>query len=169
VAPDSGGPTISLHCLGQHAEAKQSLLVARQRFAPLQGDARQGSRFAVGPLVFCNGTFARIAWLQGDPDEAMVLVDTLVNQVRPETMEPSLTHVLGAAASPLALMSGDLRRAAHYLEIMRSQAALHDLDIWRDYCDCLSAYRDILDGRAERALPVLETSGQRDPLSRHNS
>jgi hypothetical protein len=100
---------ISLHCLGQHAEAKQRLLSARHRFARLQCDARQGSRFGVDPLVFCNGTLARIAWLQGDPDEAMALVDTLVNLFRPETMEPSLTHVLGTAASPLALMSQGIR------------------------------------------------------------
>jgi len=149
---------ISLHCLGQHAEAKQRLHSARQRFSRLHGDARQGSRFGVDPLVFCNGTLARIAWLQGDPDEAIALVDTLVNLVRPEAMEPSLIHVLGAAAAPLALMSGDLPRATHYLEIMRSQAALHELDIWRDYCDCLSAYRDILEGRPEGALSVLEAS-----------
>jgi predicted ATPase/DNA-binding winged helix-turn-helix (wHTH) protein len=149
---------ISQHCLGQHAEAKRRLLSARERFAQLEGESQRDSTFAVDPLVYCNGTLARIAWLEGEPCEAMTLVDTLVSQVRPETMEPSLTHVLGTVAAPLALMSGDLSRAAAYLEIMRSQAALHRFDVWVEYCDFLSAYRDILDGHAARALPVLAAS-----------
>jgi len=149
---------ISLHCLGQHAQAKRKLQGARERFAQLEGESQWDSTFAVDPLVYCNGTLARIAWLQGNPGEAMTLVDALVNLVRPETMEPSLTHMLGTVAAPLALLSGDLSRAAAYLEIMRSQAALHRFDVWVEYCDCLSAYRDILDGQAARALPVLAAS-----------
>ncbi|WP_429293519.1 ATP-binding protein [Paraburkholderia sp. CI3] len=147
---------ISQHYLGQHTEAKRGLMSARQRLAQLRGEALREGRFAVDPVVFCSGVLARIAWLQGDPDEATALVDTLVDSVRSETMEPSLTHVLGAAVIPLALMSGDLRRGSHYIDIMRSQAALHGFAIWLDYCDCLAAYRDILDGRTEQALPVLE-------------
>lgn len=41
---------------------------------------------------------------------------------------------------------------------MRSQAALHRFDVWVEYCGCLSAYRDILDGHAARALPTLAAS-----------
>ncbi|CAB3805595.1 hypothetical protein LMG28614_06230 [Paraburkholderia ultramafica] len=147
---------ISLHCHGRHTEAKQRLTSASQRFMRLPGDGRPDGRFAVNPVVFCNGTLARIAWLQGDPDAATALVDTLVDAIRPETIEPSLTHLLGAIVIPLALMSGDLRRGSRYIDLMRSQAALHGFAIWLDYCTCLAAYRDILDGRAEQALPVLE-------------
>ncbi|REG50463.1 putative ATPase [Paraburkholderia sp. BL6669N2] len=149
---------ISQHCLGQHAEAKRRLLGARERFAQLEGESQRDSAFAVDPLVYCNGTLARIAWLQGRPCEAMTLIDTLVSRVRPETMEPSLTHMLGAVAAPLALLSGDLSRAGAYLEIMRSQAALHRFDAWVEYCGCLSAYRDILDGQVAPALPILAAS-----------
>lgn len=147
---------ISLHYLGRHEEAKRFLTNARQRFGRLRGDEQRKGRFVVDPMVFCSGVLARIAWLQGEPGEARALIDTLVNTVRSETMEPSLTHVLGAAVIPLALMSGDLRRGSHYIDIMRSQAALHGFAIWLDYCECLAAYRDILDGRAQQALPVLE-------------
>ncbi|ORC51734.1 winged helix-turn-helix domain-containing protein [Paraburkholderia sp. DD10] len=146
---------ISLHCLGRHGEARQALLDVRQRIVSLDGKAQRVGSFAVDPLVYCNGTLARIAWLEGNVGEALALVDQLVSLVRPHTMEPSLTHVLGAAAAPLALLSGDLSGGAAYLEIMRSQAALHRSEVWLDYCDCLSAYRDILDGHAQRALPVL--------------
>ncbi|MFL6705973.1 MAG: transcriptional regulator, partial [Paraburkholderia graminis] len=56
------------------------------------------------------------------------------------------------------LMCGDLGRAAVYLDIMRSQVALHGLDVWRDYCNCLSAHRDILDGQLQRGVALLESS-----------
>jgi tetratricopeptide (TPR) repeat protein len=147
---------VSLHCLGQHTEARNRLEHALLRFAALRDEAQHIGRFAVDPFLFCNGTLARIVWLQGDPDEAMKIVDKTVDLVRADTMEPSLTHVLGAMAVPLALMSGDLCRSQYYLEIMRSQAALHRFDIWKDCSDCLSGCHDILDGHIENGLARLE-------------
>ncbi|MGF6571564.1 putative ATPase/DNA-binding winged helix-turn-helix (wHTH) protein [Paraburkholderia sp. GAS333] len=147
---------ISLHCLGQHAEARDGLMNVLERSASLRDDARPGGRFAVDPLVFCNGTLARIVLLQGDPEKAMMIVDKTVDLVGAETMEPSLTHVLGTVAVPLALISGDVRRGRHYLEIMRSQAALHRFDTWNDCCECLAGCSDILDGQIETGLPRLE-------------
>jgi predicted ATPase len=149
---------ISQHCLGRHAEAKAELLRTRNRFAELEYSGQRDNTIAVDPLVYCNGTLARIAWLEGHCGEAMRLVDTLVGLVRPDIMEPSLTHTLGASAAPLSLMCGDLGRAAVYLDIMRSQVALHGLDVWRDYCNCLSAHRDILDGQLQRGVALLESS-----------
>lgn len=149
---------VSLHCEGHHAQAKALLISVLQRSAELPDEAERAGRFAVDARVFCNGTLARIAWLQGEPETAMALADTMVNLVRPETLEPSLTHVLGAVVVPLALMSGDLRGGAHYLEIMRSQAALHKLDIWKDCCECLSGYSAILNGNREVGRSMLERS-----------
>ncbi|MDR6392069.1 winged helix-turn-helix domain-containing protein [Paraburkholderia phenoliruptrix] len=149
---------ISQHCLGRHAEARTELLRTRNRFAELEYGGLRDDTIAVDPLVYCNGTLARIAWLEGHCGEAMRLVDTLVGLVRPDIMEPSLTHTLGASAAPLSLMCGDLGRAAVYLDIMRSQVALHGLDVWRDYCNCLSAYRDILGGDTQRGIALLESS-----------
>src|SRR5258705_9585029 len=76
-----------------HAEAKDGLMDALQRFARLHDEAQQMGRSAVDPLVFCNGTLARIVWLQGDHEKAMEIVNTMVSLVRADTMEPSLTHV----------------------------------------------------------------------------
>jgi tetratricopeptide (TPR) repeat protein len=146
------------HFQGHHAEAKAELLRAREQYMQHHAGVHHAGSFYVEPLVFCNGSLARIAWLQGDPDAAMALADDLVNLVRPAAMEPSLTHVLGATAIPLALMSGDLQRSAHYIKVMRSQAALHGFEIWRDYCNCLSANHDILEGRIKQGLAQLSAS-----------
>ncbi|MED5681926.1 hypothetical protein VZ111_22630, partial [Enterobacter hormaechei] len=100
----------------------------------LESRPQGGGKFAVDPAGMCNGTLVRIAWLEGKTDESLSRLDALINQVRSETLEPSLTHVLGAAAIPLALMFGDVERASRYIDIMRSQAALHGFGIWLDYC-----------------------------------
>jgi predicted ATPase/DNA-binding winged helix-turn-helix (wHTH) protein len=147
---------VSLHCLGRHADARERLMNVLQRFASLREDEKPTGRFAVDPLVFCNGTLARIVLLQGDPEKAMMIVDKTVDLVGSQTMEPSLTHVLGTVAVPLALMCGDLHLGCHYLEIMRSQAALHRFDIWNDCCECLTGCRDILDGQVETGLSRLD-------------
>ncbi|PRZ54414.1 putative ATPase [Paraburkholderia fungorum] len=147
---------ISQHCLGRHAEARWVLEQAVERFERLESRPQGGGKFAVDPAVMCNGTLVRIAWLEGKTDESLSRLDALINQVRSETLEPSLTHVLGAAAIPLALMFGDVERASRYIDIMRSQAALHGFGIWLDYCDCLAACRDLLDGRGAAATALLE-------------
>jgi predicted ATPase/DNA-binding winged helix-turn-helix (wHTH) protein len=147
---------ISQHCAGNHHDARIGLVHAIDRVTALQHGPRMAQRFATDPLVFCKGTLARIVWLEGEPDRAMEMVDRLVDLVRPESLEPSLTHVLGAAAAPLALMSGDLRRGAQYIDIMRSQAALHGFEIWRDYSDALFGYHEILAGRIVQGLIWLE-------------
>jgi len=149
---------ISQHCLGDHALARTELLRTRNRFAELEYSGLRDNTIPVDPLVYCNGTLARIAWLEGNCGEAMRLVDTLVGLVRPDIMEPSLTHTLGASAAPLSLMCGELDRAVVYLDIMRSQVALHGLDVWRDYCNCLSAYHDILSGETQHGIALLESS-----------
>jgi predicted ATPase/DNA-binding winged helix-turn-helix (wHTH) protein len=147
---------ISQHCHGRHAEARWVLEQAVERFERLESRPQGGGKFAVDPAVMCNGTLVRIAWLEGKTDESLSRLDALINQVRSETLEPSLTHVLGAAAIPLALMFGDVERASRYIDIMRSQAALHGFGIWLDYCDCLAACRDLLDGRGAAATALLE-------------
>ncbi|WP_158660667.1 winged helix-turn-helix domain-containing protein [Paraburkholderia hospita] len=149
---------VAQHCAGQHDHAKSRIEEAMQHLAVHPHEAEQITSFAVDPLAICYGTLARIVWLQGDAEEALAYVDKGVNLITPETMEPWLTHVLGVVAVPIALLSGDLRRGRCYLQIMRSQTALHGFMIWREYSDCLAAYCDLLEGESERGLPVLEAS-----------
>ncbi|MEX3634101.1 winged helix-turn-helix domain-containing protein [Paraburkholderia sp. BR14320] len=149
---------VAQHCSGQHDLAKSRIEAAMRHLAVHPDEAEQITSFAVDPLAICYGTLARIVWLQGDAEEALEYVDKGVNLIRPETMEPWLTHVLGVVAVPIALLSGDLGRGRRYLEIMRSQTALHGFTIWREYGNCLGGYCDLLEGKIESGLPVLEAS-----------
>jgi predicted ATPase/DNA-binding winged helix-turn-helix (wHTH) protein len=148
---------VTQHCLGMHDKARASLERGLGRFAALDHEAPR-ENLAVDPLIFMYGTLARIAWLQGRPEHAMTLVNRTVNLVRGVALEPSLSHVLAVVAVPLALMTGDVLAEDRYLEILRSQVTLHRFDVWRQYCDCLGVHRDMLSGRGECALPVLEAA-----------
>lgn len=148
----------SLHFMGEHEQARQRLEHARAQLTALLPRMPRGGGLTVDPLVFNNGTLARIAWLQGLPDHAMVLVEKTVTLVRGDTLEPSLSHVLAVAAIPLSLLTGDLQAAGRYLDILRSQVAQHRFEIWQEYCACLGAQVDILSGYRERGLTTLGAS-----------
>ncbi|MEJ0003057.1 MAG: hypothetical protein WDN30_04860 [Pararobbsia sp.] len=149
---------VSLHCFGEHEQARERLEHALAQLAALRYEMPDAGHFAVDPLIFSNGTLARIAWLQGFPDQAMVQVETTVNPVRADTLEPSLSQVLAVVAVPLALMSGDLQAAARYLEVLRSQVALYGFEIWHECCESLAAQLDIFSGRTAQGLARLEVA-----------
>jgi hypothetical protein len=56
------------------------------------------------------------------------------------------------------LLSGDFPTASRYLDMLRAQATQHRLEIWLDCCDCLSGQFDILNGRIERGIEVMEAA-----------
>ncbi|MDE1182341.1 winged helix-turn-helix domain-containing protein [Paraburkholderia sp.] len=149
---------VAQHCLGQHACARAKLEACIRDLSAYPDDARQIKRFAVEPLAICYSGLARIVWVQGDAEQALEFADKAVNLIHPATMEPWFTHTLGVVAIPLALLSGDYRRGKHYLAITRSQTALHDFTIWREYCECVGGHLDVLEGRPEAGLATLETA-----------
>jgi tetratricopeptide (TPR) repeat protein len=116
---------------------------------------------AVDPFTFGNGTLARIVWMQGHPERAMQLVENVVNSIRPDMLEPSLSHVLAVAAVPLALQCGELETAARYLAVLRSQVALNRFEIWQAYGECHAGHLDILQGHPHAGLAKLEPALQR--------
>lgn len=148
---------VTLHCFGMHEQARVNLECGIECLAALRYEVPRGG-LSVDPLLFSRGTLARIAWLQGDPDRAMAMVEQTVNLVRTDALEPSLSHVLAVAAVPLALMTGDLQAVDRYLDILRSQVALHRLDMWCRYCDCLIAQRDELAGDGAHSLRQFEAA-----------
>ncbi|MGF6769980.1 putative ATPase/DNA-binding winged helix-turn-helix (wHTH) protein [Paraburkholderia sp. GAS199] len=148
---------ISLHCLARHEEAKAGLTDATERLTRLKQEIFPSRRIPVDPLVFCSGTLARIAWLQGNANEAMGSIETLVDQVLPETLEPTLSHVLGTVAAPLALMTGDLDNASRYISLMHRHSNDSRLTHWLDYAEGLRGCHDVLAGNIESGLSALES------------
>lgn len=151
---------ISLHCFGEHDQARERLERTVEAFTTIGVNAPSRGWLTVYPLIYARGTLARIALIQCQPAKAMQLVESTLELIHGDTLEPSLSHVLAAVAVPIALDCG-APQADNYLALLRSQSASHRLDIWLDYAECLAAKRDMLAGHAQVALERLEPALQR--------
>lgn len=151
---------ISLHCLGEQEQAGERLEQALEAIAGLQVPTSAGTLLTIHPLIWATGTLARIALLQCQPERAMRLVERSLELIRGDMLEPSLNHVLALIAVPVALDCGEVHAASNYLALLRSQAASHRLDNWRDYAEYLAVKADVMAGRdegvPERLEPVLQ-------------
>lgn len=152
---------VSLHCFGEHEQACERLESAVAALSELDPAEASCGTLGVDPLIFCNGTLARIAWFQGKPEQAMQLVQMSLNPVRRDKLEPSLSHVLATVAVPVALQCGDVQAAARYLALLRSQVATHRFAAWEDFAECLSVQLDMQSGDEASALARLEPALQR--------
>ncbi|WP_070106129.1 ATP-binding protein [Burkholderia plantarii] len=149
---------VAEHCRGDHEIARAKLEQGLRHMETHPEDVESIRRFAVDPRAIAYSGLARIHWLRGDTDEAARLTSLALGLIPAETMEPWFTHVLGVVAVPLALISDDRVRAAHYLSIMKSQASLHRLTIWGEFGDCLAGILAIRESGPEASLPQLESS-----------
>ncbi|KVM59470.1 MULTISPECIES: ATP-binding protein [Burkholderia] len=147
----------SLHCFGEHQQARERLertLAALDALGPLE---RTPVDLAVDPRIFGTGTLARIAWMQGETALAWRLAERALHHVRADLPEPSLCHLLAAVVVPLALACGETAAASRHLALLRSQAALNRFDGWRDYGECLAGQLEIQTGHPQSGLARLET------------
>ncbi|ACC74787.1 winged helix-turn-helix domain-containing protein [Paraburkholderia phymatum] len=152
---------VSLHCFGEQEQARVRLERAIAALTELGADAADCVDLPVDPFNFGNGTLARIVWMQGHPEQAMQLVENIVNSLRPDMLEPSLSHVLAVAAVPIALQCGQLETASRYLAVLQSQVALNRFEIWQAYAECHAGHLDILQGHPQAGLAKLERALQR--------
>ncbi|GLU30998.1 winged helix-turn-helix domain-containing protein [Trinickia caryophylli] len=139
----------TLHCFGEHAQARERLERTLCALETLGQPAHEESGLAVDPRIFGTGTLARIAWLQGDTALALQLVERAINFLRADILEPSLCHLLAVLAVPLELACGEIEAASHHIGLLRSQAALNRFDGWQDYGQCLAGQLELETGNPE--------------------
>ncbi|TCW83975.1 transcriptional regulator [Burkholderia sp. SRS-46] len=158
----------SLHCFGEHAQARERLEAAMSAFGDADEPAGSGSSAA----TLSQATLAQLAWIQGEPEHAMQLVAHAVERARQHANEPRLCVVLGAIAVPLALQYGDHDAALGYLAALRSEAERRRFGIWLLHAECLQAQFESQTGypgaglvRLAPALQRLEASGFRRRLA----
>lgn len=152
---------VSLHYFGEHEQARERLERATASQVPPDSFSFVWRSIVIDPYIIANGALARIAWLQGDPDRAMQLADKCVNLVRPNMLEPSLSHLLAAVVVPIALLSADVAVASKYLGLLQSQLALNRFEVWQDYSQCVAGHLEILKGGLEAGLEQLEPALKR--------
>jgi predicted ATPase/DNA-binding winged helix-turn-helix (wHTH) protein len=139
----------SQYYLGDFLSARRHLEhVLAHYVAPVQ--KRKIVRFEVDQPTAARAYLARIAWLQGLPDQAMRTAESTVVDARATDHAISLGLALALAACPIALFTGDLAAAEHYVEMLLDHSARHELARWhafgRSYQGALLFQRGDLSG-----------------------
>jgi predicted ATPase len=116
------------------------------------------ARFEDDARLSASAYLARILWLQGLPDQAMRAVERSLEDVRATNHATSLGNALAVAACPIALWSGDLAAAEHYVETLLDHSARHVLGRWRAFGRCYQGMLVIQRGDANAGLRLLSTT-----------
>jgi predicted ATPase len=99
-----------------------------------------------------RATLARILWLQGYPDQAMLEIEDSC-EVSDQDLS-ILSHRLVAFACPVALWTGNLAEAERYVRILRQFTAERASEM-RDHVNCISGELLLAQGDADGALALL--------------
>ena len=112
-------------------------------------------RFQVDPRADARAYLARVLWLQGLPDQAMRTAERSLEDVRATNHATSLGNALAVAACPIALWSGDLAAAEHYVAMLLDHSARHVLGRWRAFGRCYQGMLVIQRGDVNAGLRLL--------------
>jgi predicted ATPase len=125
----------ALHILGDQPGA-------RRHVEPLIGadfsPARRSHiiRYQWDQRVVNHCYYARILWLQGFADQAMHIVDGIVDYARIKDHPTSLVYALFQAAIPIALYAGELTTADRFVKLMSDLTMKHALERWHAWGQC---------------------------------
>jgi predicted ATPase/DNA-binding winged helix-turn-helix (wHTH) protein len=126
---------VTHHYLGNLADSRGYL---EQAVADASAEHASASiiRFQVDQRPASLSFLARILWLQGHPDQAMRTAKRAVEHAEAAGHGLSLCHALAMAACPVALWSGDLDLAQHYVELLRYHTTKNALSLWQAWGRC---------------------------------
>jgi hypothetical protein len=88
-------------------------------------------RFGRDQGLAARGLLARILWLQGFLDQAVLAAQGAVDEAEASDHTMSLCGILADAACPIALLSGDLVTAERYVRMLLDRSARHALAYWQ--------------------------------------
>jgi predicted ATPase/DNA-binding winged helix-turn-helix (wHTH) protein len=143
-----------LHLMGDQQEARRYIeRMLDQYQSPVIG--AQIIRFVFDQRATAQCFLARILWLQGFADQAVRLVETIVQAAIAGKNVLSLCQILVQAACPLALHVGDLAALERYVTMLLDLSARQALDFWRVYGRCFHALLVIRRGQIDDGIPML--------------
>jgi predicted ATPase/DNA-binding winged helix-turn-helix (wHTH) protein len=155
----------SLHYLGDFVGSRREIEQMLERYAP-PPQRSHVIRFQYDQRLTAQITLVRGLWLQGDADQALVLVEQMIAEALAPEHTLTLANILSDAACFIALWAGDLPLAARYTRMLREHTTLQALDVWRTYADAfegeiLIRQENAPSGieRLQRAIRSLEAAG----------
>jgi predicted ATPase len=115
-------------------------------------------RFQVDLGVTARVFLARIQWLQGVSDQAMLTAENSIADARAANHANSLCSALALAACPIALWVGDWVAAEHYVGMLLENSRNHALSRWRAYGRCHQAALAVQRGDLRTGLRLLRAA-----------
>jgi predicted ATPase len=126
---------MALHLLGDQASARQHT----ERMLGGYVTASHPSdliRFQFDQRVMARTTLAYILWLQGFPDQAVRIAQENTDDALAIDHATSLCNSLAHTTCRLALLTGDLMAAEHYVSMLIAHSERHALWFWRIWGRC---------------------------------
>jgi hypothetical protein len=115
-------------------------------------------RFGRDQGLAARGLLARILWLQGFLDQAVLAAQGAVDEAEASDHTMSLCGILADAACPIALLSGDLVTAERYVRMLLDRSARHALAYWQAAGRSFEAALVIKSGNADLGLQLLRSA-----------
>ena len=151
----------SQHFLGEQHGALASIEHMLRHYDPPKRRSHV-VRFQFDQRVTARITLSRVLWLRGKSDQALLNVETGIQEALSVSHSLSLGNVLAQAACPVALLAGKFDLADRYIAMFMEQAATNALDVWRIYGRCFGGMLRI--GRGDVAGGVLQLGEAVDEL-----
>src|SRR5262249_41198503 len=123
---------IVLHVLGDQPGARRHIEpLVHTDFAA--GRRAHVLRYQYDQRVVTHCHYAKILWLQGCADQAMDIVEGIVDYARTKDHVLSLLYALVQGACAISIYSGDLATADRHVNLAGDLAVKHGLEAWRTW------------------------------------
>jgi predicted ATPase/DNA-binding winged helix-turn-helix (wHTH) protein len=149
------------HLLGNQVAARvcceRGLAIAGIVRPPFVSGSQINLRVSMGTVL------ARVLWVQGLPDSAEEVTRRTIEAALQDGESVALAFLLGFAACPLALWTGDLALARERVTLLRDHTRKHALNSWRNYAIAFESLLDVHNQAAEPTWPELAIKGAATP------
>jgi predicted ATPase/DNA-binding winged helix-turn-helix (wHTH) protein len=103
------------------------------------------SIFQLDQRIMALGNFGRVAWTQGQPDEAVAAIREMVDECVAVDHVPTSCLALAESACMTFLWAGAMEDARHSIDLLKDIAARYSLTRWQDWAQRYEEGYDLLD------------------------
>jgi predicted ATPase/DNA-binding winged helix-turn-helix (wHTH) protein len=146
----------SLHYLGDQGDARYHIERTLSRYEAVAQQPHT-ARFQFDQRVTAHYFQARILWLQGFADQAMLVAESNIDDARSIGDALSLGSVLGQGACPIALFTGNWNAARRFAAMLLNHSDRHGLRLWNRWARCFSGLVMVKRGDIAAGLSVLRS------------
>jgi predicted ATPase len=145
--------SLILHYLGEQAQARELIAWSTGEATAALPSA---GWYMIDQHVASQALLARILWLQGFPDQANRAAEASYQRAVAADHAISRCHALAQAVCPLALWTGDLVAAHHFVAILNDLAVRNALPGWIARGKCYAGTLLIQRGQFSEGIPLLQ-------------